>query len=90
MNKGAEFETWWENEGKDILPIKDSVKIAWMNAVYLTEEKFNSKLCKTCRFKEPYKGDMHECGILMALSIAGAEELISNDYGCNKHEDKVK
>ena len=32
------FEEWYEQEGKDMLPIKESLEVAWKTAAYNKEE----------------------------------------------------
>jgi len=37
------FEEWYEQEGKDMLPLKESLEVAWKTAAYNKEESLTSE-----------------------------------------------
>ena len=41
------FEQWYKKEGKDMLPIKESLEVAWKTAQYYKEESLTTEYIDT-------------------------------------------
>jgi len=41
------FRIWYEEEGKDMLPIKESLEDAWLNGEYTIK---HDNTCENCRY----------------------------------------
>ena len=74
------FRTWYEEEGKDMLPIKESLEVAWLNGEYTVKIE---NICKNCRYGQKDLNSKYYC----RENVRESEHRLTNtpDFGCNKY-----
>ena len=76
-------DIWYEEEGKDMLPIKESLEVAWSNGAYVIQDR----TCESCRwYQEQYNDRNCKSDTIFVCKLYDIAH--GKDFGCNKWEKK--
>ena len=74
------FRTWYEKEGKDMLPIKESLEVAWLNGEHTVKME---NTCKNCRYSEQIDNTEYTCREDVKEHCYKSTN--NEHFGCNKY-----
>ena len=82
------FDIWYEEEGKDMLPIKESLEVAWSNGAYVIQDR----TCESCKYCLDAQSEEHYlCGMAKCEDMNDyGQYIVTKDFCCNKYEAKDK
>ena len=87
------FDIWYEEEGKDMLPIKESLEVAWSNGAYIIQ----NRTCESCKYwfqaitrDELFNNTTTPTCFMMVMSDDNYISTPDKDFCCNKYEAKDK